>query len=122
MKPRRSNSGSSTFGSGEANSTNSNPISPIGLSKAVMAGAPGAQERSIVRVRVAPATGYNPLPFPSAPEAMRLLLALCTVLVASLAFAQPCPERNVQYWQAFPPGGESDIAARHQQLVLKKKC
>ena len=23
---------------------------------------------------------------------------------------------------AFPPGGESDISARHQQVVLKKKC
>jgi tripartite-type tricarboxylate transporter receptor subunit TctC len=33
-----------------------------------------------------------------------------------------CPERNMQYWQAFPPGGESDLSARHQQLVLKKKC
>ena len=21
------------------------------------------------------------------------------------AFAQPCPEKNVLYWQAFPPGG-----------------
>jgi tripartite-type tricarboxylate transporter receptor subunit TctC len=28
----------------------------------------------------------------------------------------------VNYWQAFPAGGESDISARHQQLVLKKKC
>ena len=26
------------------------------------------------------------------------------------------------YWQAFPPGGESDLSARHQQIVLKKKC
>ena len=26
------------------------------------------------------------------------------------------------YWQAFPPGGESDVSARHQQVVLKKKC
>jgi tripartite-type tricarboxylate transporter receptor subunit TctC len=26
------------------------------------------------------------------------------------------------YWQAFPAGGESDISARHQQAVLKKKC
>src|SRR3954471_24802490 len=25
------------------------------------------------------------------------------------------------YWQAFPAGGESDISARHQQAVLKKK-
>jgi tripartite-type tricarboxylate transporter receptor subunit TctC len=28
----------------------------------------------------------------------------------------------VLYWQAFPPGGESDLSARHQQVVLKKKC
>ena len=38
------------------------------------------------------------------------------------AIAQPCPEKNVLYWQAFPPGGESDLSARHQQVVLKKKC
>jgi tripartite-type tricarboxylate transporter receptor subunit TctC len=44
--------------------------------------------------------------------------------LAPLAQAQqvPCPEKNVLYWQAFPPGGESDLSARHQQLVLKKKC
>jgi tripartite-type tricarboxylate transporter receptor subunit TctC len=41
-----------------------------------------------------------------------------------VAFAQsvPCPEKNVMYWQAFPPGGESDLSARHQQVVLKKRC
>jgi tripartite-type tricarboxylate transporter receptor subunit TctC len=33
-----------------------------------------------------------------------------------------CPEKNLLYWQAFPPGGESDLSARHQQVVLKKKC
>jgi tripartite-type tricarboxylate transporter receptor subunit TctC len=44
------------------------------------------------------------------------------VLTTALAQAQPCPEKNLNYWQAFPPGGESDISARHQQLVLKKKC
>jgi tripartite-type tricarboxylate transporter receptor subunit TctC len=33
-----------------------------------------------------------------------------------------CPEKNVLYWQAFPPGGESDLSARHQQMVLHKKC
>ena len=38
------------------------------------------------------------------------------------AAAQPCPEKNLLYWQAFPAGGESDLSARHQQLVLKKKC
>ncbi len=55
-----------------------------------------------------------------------LLNAALTVLVASLAsapaLAQPCPDRNLMYWQAFPPGGESDLSARHQQIVLKKKC
>ena len=41
---------------------------------------------------------------------------------ASVALAQACPDKNVQYYQAFPPGGESDLSARHQQMVLKKKC
>jgi tripartite-type tricarboxylate transporter receptor subunit TctC len=41
---------------------------------------------------------------------------------AATAWAQPCPEKSIIYWQAFPAGGESDISARHQQLVLKKKC
>ena len=43
-------------------------------------------------------------------------------LLASTAFAQACLEKNLQYWQAFPPGGESDLSARHQQAVLRKKC
>jgi tripartite-type tricarboxylate transporter receptor subunit TctC len=42
--------------------------------------------------------------------------------VPSLAQAQTCPDKNVFYWQAFPPGGESDLSARHQQVTLKKKC
>ncbi len=50
-----------------------------------------------------------------------LLLVLLSPL-ANLAFAQACPEKSLLYWQAFPPGGESDLAARHQQIVLKKKC
>ena len=49
----------------------------------------------------------------------KLLLAL---LFAGAAQAQTCPEKNVLYWQAFPAGGESDLSARHQQVVLKKKC
>ena len=53
---------------------------------------------------------------------MRQLLAVLCLLVAPAAIAQPCPEKNVLYWQAFPPGGESDLSARHQQVVLKKKC
>jgi tripartite-type tricarboxylate transporter receptor subunit TctC len=53
------------------------------------------------------------------------LIAGIACLVASplaLAQAPACPEKNVLYWQAFPPGGESDLSARHQQVVLKKKC
>jgi tripartite-type tricarboxylate transporter receptor subunit TctC len=56
---------------------------------------------------------------------MRMLIsALCLATLAPLALAQTpaCPEKSVQYWQAFPPGGESDLSARHQQIVLKKKC
>ncbi len=50
--------------------------------------------------------------------------ALALALAAPLALAQPlpCPDRNLLYWQAFPPGGESDLSARHQQVVLKKRC
>ncbi len=54
----------------------------------------------------------------------KLLGALCIVLLAPVVSAQApaCPDKSVQYWQAFPPGGESDLSARHQQMVLKKKC
>ena len=52
----------------------------------------------------------------------KLLFALCLAMLAPLAFAQGCPDKNLLYWQAFPPGGESDLSARHQQMVLKKKC
>ena len=52
---------------------------------------------------------------------MRILFLLSALLPA-LAMAQACPEKSLYYWQAFPAGGESDISARHQQLVLKKKC
>ncbi|AEG91665.1 tripartite tricarboxylate transporter substrate binding protein [Ramlibacter tataouinensis] len=50
------------------------------------------------------------------------MAALGLTVLASAALAQPCPDKNVMYWQAFTPGGESDLSARHQQLVLKKKC
>jgi tripartite-type tricarboxylate transporter receptor subunit TctC len=53
---------------------------------------------------------------------MKMLALLAGLVVATASWAQPCPEKNLLYWQAFPPGGESDISARHQQLVLKKKC
>ena len=50
-------------------------------------------------------------------------LALAATALAALpAAAQPCPDKSLMYWQAFPPGGESDLSARHQQVVLKKKC
>lgn len=53
-------------------------------------------------------------------------IAATPALMAQPAPAAPtglaCPDKNVQYWQAFPPGGESDLSARHQQVVLKKKC
>jgi tripartite-type tricarboxylate transporter receptor subunit TctC len=52
----------------------------------------------------------------------KLILALCAASLAPLAAAQACPDKNVNYWQAFPPGGESDLSARHQQIVLKAKC
>ena len=48
--------------------------------------------------------------------------AACLAIVSSLAQAQPCPDKSLMYWQAFPPGGESDLSARHQQIVLKKRC
>ncbi|MGZ5786606.1 MAG: tripartite tricarboxylate transporter substrate binding protein [Ramlibacter sp.] len=48
-----------------------------------------------------------------------LCLAAAPAVMAQTA---ACPEKNVLYWQAFPPGGESDLSARHQQVVLKKKC
>jgi tripartite-type tricarboxylate transporter receptor subunit TctC len=52
----------------------------------------------------------------------KLISALSLALLAPMALAQACPDKNVLYWQAFPPGGESDLSARHQQMVLKKKC
>jgi len=52
----------------------------------------------------------------------KLGLLLAALVIGMPAAAQPCPEKNVLYWQAFPAGGESDLSARHQQLVMKKKC
>ena len=55
---------------------------------------------------------------------LKLITAMLAVAAATAAFAQgiTCPDKSVQYIQAFPPGGESDISARHQQKVLKAKC
>jgi tripartite-type tricarboxylate transporter receptor subunit TctC len=53
---------------------------------------------------------------------MKRTMVIACLLSGLTAAAQTCPEGNLNYWQAFPPGGESDIAARHQQVVLKRKC
>ncbi len=50
------------------------------------------------------------------------IAALAFTAGSAMAQNVACPEKNVLYWQAFPPGGESDLSARHQQVVLKKKC
>ena len=49
-------------------------------------------------------------------------IGILCLAAAPAAMAQACPDKNIMYWQAFPPGGESDLSARHQQVVLKKKC
>ena len=54
--------------------------------------------------------------------AVTLAFCMCTVLVPGGASAQQCLEKNLIYWQGFPPGGEADQSARHQQVVLKRKC
>ena len=53
---------------------------------------------------------------------MKKLIAMLCLAAAPTVWAQSCPDKNIMYWQAFPPGGESDLSARHQQIVLKKKC
>ena len=55
-------------------------------------------------------------------SAVGLSLAILMPHHANAQAMPACPEKNVMYWQAFPPGGESDLSARHQQVVLKKKC
>ena len=56
------------------------------------------------------------------PSLVTTLALACAMLATLPAQAQPCPDKSLMYWQAFPPGGESDLSARHQQIVLKKKC
>jgi tripartite-type tricarboxylate transporter receptor subunit TctC len=55
---------------------------------------------------------------------MRILVAALYLIavVPPASAAEVCPEKNILYWQAFPPGGESDLSAHHQQIVLKRKC
>ena len=52
---------------------------------------------------------------------MKKLICLL-FFTAFAAQAQTCPDKSINYWQAFPAGGESDLSGRHQQLVLKKRC
>ena len=52
---------------------------------------------------------------------MKKLLSVF-LFTAFAAHAQTCPDKNLNYWQAFPSGGESDLSGRHQQVVLKKRC
>ena len=59
---------------------------------------------------------------PLTTKAKKTALTLALSLVSTFAVAQACPDKSIQYWQAFPPGGESDLSARHQQKVLKAKC
>ena len=48
---------------------------------------------------------------------------ICVLFFTAFAAqAQTCPDKSINYWQAFPAGGESDLSGRHQQLVLKKRC
>ena len=56
------------------------------------------------------------------PSAFKALVMALSLIFSSFVLAQACPDKNFLYWQAFPPGGESDIAARHQQTVLKRRC
>jgi tripartite-type tricarboxylate transporter receptor subunit TctC len=50
-----------------------------------------------------------------------LAVALAAALAPSAAGAQAYPDRTVQYIIPFVAGGESDIAARLQQVVFKQK-
>ena len=46
---------------------------------------------------------------------------LLGALLLASGTALAWPVKTVHYWIAFPPGGESDIAARFQQLKFKQK-
>ncbi len=64
----------------------------------------------------------NRKPRPALALAPALMVAALLGAPSASAAELDCPTRNLLYYQAFPPGGESDLSARHQQLVLKKRC
>ena len=51
----------------------------------------------------------------------RLFALLLALLVAAPVGAASYPEKNIQYIIPFVPGGESDVMARWQQTVFRKK-
>jgi tripartite-type tricarboxylate transporter receptor subunit TctC len=51
----------------------------------------------------------------------RIAALLLAALVAAPAGAASYPDKNIQYIIAFVPGGESDVMARWQQTVFRKK-
>ena len=51
----------------------------------------------------------------------RFCLLLLALLVAAPVGAASYPEKNIQYIIPFVPGGESDVKARWQQTVFRKK-
>jgi tripartite-type tricarboxylate transporter receptor subunit TctC len=54
---------------------------------------------------------------------VRKWMGIACLLAAPMAvLAQPCPDEQPAVLAGLPPGGESDLSARHQQVVLKKKC
>jgi len=62
--------------------------------------------------------------YPRGKEQMktgRFLTLLLALVAAAPAVGASYPEKNIQYIIAFVPGGESDVMARWQQTVFRKK-
>lgn len=51
----------------------------------------------------------------------RWLSMIAAALAPTWAIAQAFPAKPINYWLAFPPGGESDVTARFQQVAFKQK-